>query len=357
MEKRQTRQSAPFFSVCIPQYNRTSFLLTALKSVADQSFRDFEVCISDDCSTDGRHEEAAAFLKKEGIPFAYRRQEKNVRYDANLRASIDLARGEYCFLLGNDDSLVSPDVFDILAREIRGSGPAGVVITNYKDFLSGKLFRRVTKTGIAGSGPHVAAGAFRSMSFVSGVVLNAEKAKQHATDMWDGSEMYQMFIGCRIVSQGMPLLTIDDVIVRYSIQVPGERVNSYACAERLRNCPIIERRIPLMVLPRLVISAIAPYLPAVDLPRVAEKVFLQVYLFTYPFWIVEYRRVQSRRFALGICLGMRPRNVIGDTPVSVVSRACLRLLYVGVTVFGLLIPLALFRFLLGFLYRLAKSFH
>ena len=47
----------PTFSICIPQYNRTSFLLEALKTLNEQDFKDFEVCISDDCSTDGRESE------------------------------------------------------------------------------------------------------------------------------------------------------------------------------------------------------------------------------------------------------------------------------------------------------------
>ena len=40
-----------------------------------------------------------------------KRQERNQRYsDGNLRASIALAQGRYCWLMGNDDALASPDV-------------------------------------------------------------------------------------------------------------------------------------------------------------------------------------------------------------------------------------------------------
>src|SRR5271154_4674407 len=103
---------SPFFSICIPQYNRTSFLIEACRILENQTFRDFEICISDDCSPDGRGEELQAFLRASGLRFVYRLQETNVRYDANLRSALALASGQYCLLMGNDDCLASPQTLE-----------------------------------------------------------------------------------------------------------------------------------------------------------------------------------------------------------------------------------------------------
>src|SRR6187551_2787372 len=101
----QRSAASPFFSICVPQYNRTSFLIAACRSIAEQEFRDFELCISDDRSTDGRAGELIEYLRGSGIPFVWELQDRNRRYDGNLRGALALARGEYCFLLGNDDAL------------------------------------------------------------------------------------------------------------------------------------------------------------------------------------------------------------------------------------------------------------
>src|SRR5207253_6310052 len=100
MIKRERRGSGdePYFSICIPQYNRTDFLLAALRTIDKQDFRSFEICISDDVSTDGRHEEIIHYLEASGMAFCYVRQASNQRYDANLRAAISFAHGRYCFL-------------------------------------------------------------------------------------------------------------------------------------------------------------------------------------------------------------------------------------------------------------------
>ena len=52
----------PLFSVCIPQFNRTRRLLLALDVLQRQTFRDFEVCISDDVSNDGMAGQLREFL-------------------------------------------------------------------------------------------------------------------------------------------------------------------------------------------------------------------------------------------------------------------------------------------------------
>ncbi|MCP4728341.1 MAG: glycosyltransferase family 2 protein, partial [bacterium] len=46
----------PFISVIIPTHNRLEFLHRAVDSVLQQDFRDFELIIIDDGSTDGTFE-------------------------------------------------------------------------------------------------------------------------------------------------------------------------------------------------------------------------------------------------------------------------------------------------------------
>ncbi len=355
MEARRDLVERPYFSICVPQYNRTSFFIEACRSLAGQTFRDFEVCISDDCSTDGRESELLAYLEGSGLSFVYRKQEKNTRYDGNLRAGIGLARGRYCFLLGNDDGLATPDVLRQIHDEIERLGPAAVAITNYEDFATGKPYRRVQRTGIVGSGPAAAVAEYRNFSFVSGILLDREQAQAFATTAWDGSEMYQMYIGCRIIAAGGPILGLAMTAVRFSIQVPGLAVDSYATRPRLRPCPIVARRLPLTVMGGLVVDAVRPFLRPASAAPTIERIFQQILLFTYPFWIIEHRKVQSWKYALGVCLGMAPRYLFEKVGIGTMRRARLSLLYSLSSVAGLLTPVWIFDLLRARLYQLAKS--
>jgi len=348
------RLTHPLFSLCIPQYNRTSFLLEVCKSLGAQTFTNFEVCISDDCSTDGREEELLTFLRQSPLSFVYHRQVRNQKYDANLRASIALARGTYCFLLGNDDCLATPETLAELSMTLQRLGPLGAAITNYEDFATGKVFRRIRATGVCGSGAAVAVQQFRNVSFVSGVILQTTKAQAHATSRWDGSEMYQMFLFCRILAEGAVLAGIDQVTVRKDCRVPGEQVESYA-KPREYPWPIRERRLPLRYMGQLVTDAIAPFQDSVMTRRLATQTVIQILLFPYTFWVIEYRRVQSWQYAVGICLGMRPSRILPPGVLSHFQRVLVMGFYGVASVIGLCFPLAVFDRISPWLYEIAKS--
>ena len=349
----ERRTGSPFISICIPQYNRTSFLIEACRSIAAQSFRGFEVCISDDCSNDGREEELLSFLKSSGLEFVWARQSRNRRYDGNLRAAIALARGEYCILLGNDDALANANSLQEVAAALALNKP-GVAICNYADFVSGEPYRRV-RDGIIGTGPEGAAALFRHVSFVSGVVLRRADAIANTTEAWDGSEMYQMYLTSRLLAAGGSCLGISAVVIRKDIAIAGETVDSYARRPRLDPCPIEERKLNLVWIPRLVAAAIEPYVTRAEGSRLNRQVVSQLLRFTYPFWLFEYRRIQSWKYALGIALGMRPRNVISGVPLSFVAALRLRLLYASATAAGLLIPRSWFERSRKHLFGIAKS--
>ncbi|GBE45036.1 hypothetical protein BMS3Bbin11_00115 [bacterium BMS3Bbin11] len=52
-------------------------------------------------SNNGRENELLGFLELSSLPYAYEKQEKSSRYDANTHASIGLRSGQYYFLHGN----------------------------------------------------------------------------------------------------------------------------------------------------------------------------------------------------------------------------------------------------------------
>lgn len=355
LEVRRDPARAPVFSVCIPQHNRTSFVIEACKSLRAQTFRRFEICVSDDCSTDGRQDEVIDFLNASGCSFAYARQPRNLRYDGNLRASISLARGEFVFLLGNDDCLARPTTLEELYEHIRAAGDVSAVLTNYEEFASGKRIARIGGTRIVGFGPNVAARTFRNFSFVSGVILNTTGAHAQATSRWDGTEMYQMFLAARMIAAGGQLLYVDTVAVRKDVQVPGEHVDSYALWPRVDPCPIVERHLPVGRIGQLIADALAPYESPAERERSIERIARQLYLFTYPFWLVEYRRVQSWRYALGVCLALRPRHSLAGLPVSRFAFIRLSALFWASSVAALALPAPIFSALRGSLYRLAKA--
>ena len=91
----------PTVSVIIPSYNHEKFVRECIQSVLDQTFRDFEVIITDDCSTD-RTAEIIEIFKDPRISFYQHSMNKGVSVTAN--DCLMHASGKYVAWLSTDDA-------------------------------------------------------------------------------------------------------------------------------------------------------------------------------------------------------------------------------------------------------------
>lgn len=109
--------SKPFFSILIPSYNRPEFIVKAVQSVLGNSFTDFELIISDDCSP--RQQEIASnlepFLADPRVTFY--KQEANLREPANRAFLIEKANAEWLIFLSDDD-LLANNAFELIRNQI-----------------------------------------------------------------------------------------------------------------------------------------------------------------------------------------------------------------------------------------------
>jgi glycosyltransferase involved in cell wall biosynthesis len=87
-------------SVVIPTYNRGYIINEALESVFNQTYRDFEIVLVDDCSTDDTFEVVKRFASDK---IRYIRHEKNRRYSAACNTGVSAATGQLVAFLDSDD--------------------------------------------------------------------------------------------------------------------------------------------------------------------------------------------------------------------------------------------------------------
>lgn len=97
------RQQLPKVTAVLVAYNRAPKLPRTLDSVLAQSLRDFELIISDDCSTDDTAEICADYARRDPR-IRYRRNPRNLGMPGNLNAALLNARGEYLAILHDGDT-------------------------------------------------------------------------------------------------------------------------------------------------------------------------------------------------------------------------------------------------------------
>jgi glycosyltransferase involved in cell wall biosynthesis len=99
--------SAPFISICIPAYKRIHYLKRLLDSIEIQSFRDFEVILSDDSDDQSVQELIQPYLSKFSI--SYYQNQPSLGTPANWNYGISKAKGTWIKLIHDDDWFASAD--------------------------------------------------------------------------------------------------------------------------------------------------------------------------------------------------------------------------------------------------------
>lgn len=95
----------PTLSICIPIYNRRSYLERMLSRflVDKQLFEEkIQLFISDNCSTEDIKGVCDGFLS-DGLELSYSCNAENLGMDGNFANCFNHAKGKYCWVLGSDD--------------------------------------------------------------------------------------------------------------------------------------------------------------------------------------------------------------------------------------------------------------
>ncbi len=97
----------PLVSIGLFLYNGERFLEAAIESFLNQTFKDFELIISDNCSTD-RSDEICRRYAAQDSRIRYYRNERNMGAGWNVRRVYELATGKYFKQAAHDD-MIQPD--------------------------------------------------------------------------------------------------------------------------------------------------------------------------------------------------------------------------------------------------------
>ena len=92
----------PTISVIMPVYNSKEYLPTAIESVLNQSFTDFELLLIDDGSTDGSEKLCDEFTSKDSRVKALHKENGGICSARNY--GISYSSGQYITFIDNDDS-------------------------------------------------------------------------------------------------------------------------------------------------------------------------------------------------------------------------------------------------------------
>jgi GT2 family glycosyltransferase len=103
----------PLISIIMPVYNiDPKWLDKAIKSIEEQWYMNWELCIADDKSTNSKTIEYLKSIKNSKIKIKF--LDKNLNISGASNAALELATGEYISLMDNDDEITPDALYEIV---------------------------------------------------------------------------------------------------------------------------------------------------------------------------------------------------------------------------------------------------
>jgi hypothetical protein len=131
LERFPNLRRRPKLSLCISTFNRGRWVALSLRNIFSQipeARDDLEILVVDNTSTDGTPELMAPFFDRSDFRFV--RNLRNVGMLGNLAVTAHHARGEYIWILGDDD-LVRPGVIERILGILLEKPELSLVYMNY----------------------------------------------------------------------------------------------------------------------------------------------------------------------------------------------------------------------------------
>lgn len=133
-------------SIIIPTYNRAGFLVEAIESALSQDYKDIEVIISDNASTDYTAE-VGKYYSKMDARVKYFRNTENIGMVRNWhKATFEYATGDWFLLLSDDDILINPEFISKAMELIQTSKNIAIVYSN--SYVFDEALKTLTKLNL-----------------------------------------------------------------------------------------------------------------------------------------------------------------------------------------------------------------
>ena len=132
----------PLVTVYVTNYNYGEYLDQALNSILDQTFRDYELLIIDDGSSDNSKEIISKYVDIENVFTIY---QSNLGLNKSNNIALKMARGKYLMRLDADDYL-DPHALEIMVSKLNKHPDLALVFPDYYEVdINGEILKQIRR--------------------------------------------------------------------------------------------------------------------------------------------------------------------------------------------------------------------
>lgn len=126
----ENTETLPLISIIVPVYNVKNYLEKCLQSICGQTYKNLEIILIDDGSSDGSGELCDLFAQRDGrIKVIH---QTNAGQSAARNRGLAVAQGEFLGFVDSDD-WIEPDMYEFLYHLLKANGADISICSHYRD--------------------------------------------------------------------------------------------------------------------------------------------------------------------------------------------------------------------------------
>ena len=217
-------ENQPLVSIIMPSFNAEQFIAESIESVLNQTYSNWELVITDDCSTDRTPEIVQSYCKKDSrIDFAIAKQHAGIAGTRNQ--CLSRAKGRFVAFLDNDDLWYSEKLEKQVCFMLENNYPfiySEYELLNEDGSPKGKIIKtagvinydKYLKNTIIGSGT---------------IMLDQDKTGK--LYMPNNATSDDMALWCKILKDGHHAYPMKEVLMKYRVRSNSASANKLKAAK------------------------------------------------------------------------------------------------------------------------------
>lgn len=138
----------PLFSIIIPAYNAEKFIRATLDSITNQTYKNWELIVVDDCSTDNSFVILQDYAVANNNIKVFQLPANTGSAQQPIKEALSRVLGEYVIMMGHDDELSSNYLELMQARIEETHADCVLSICLFKNSISSKIVKELPKKHI-----------------------------------------------------------------------------------------------------------------------------------------------------------------------------------------------------------------
>ena len=228
-------------SVLIGTYNHKNYIFECLNSIKNQTYKNLEIIISDDCSKDETQKVIKNFIKQNrNLNIKFFMQKKNLNISKNFNFLFKKSKGKYIIFFGGDDVMVKEKI-ELQLKTLIQNPEASFCYSNCSWFNDDMTIKYFNHFNLLQKPPKALRDIFSDFTIPSPTMMISAKFLKKTPMNVNINHLSDFLLAIELFEKSSPVY-VNKILVKYRRHNQSVMKNNFDNSERLKLIKILKNK-------------------------------------------------------------------------------------------------------------------